>query len=138
MSRLCAACRGLKLDFICASSGFMSSSKDSDGIRIALVGSEPPVQCAWWLGEELRGKDRTCILSQWFKSLLCGACSGLVSGSADHDIKFWEWQVLVEEATGSRQLSLAHTRTLKMTDDVLCIRISPDGEHFAPRTTPAP
>ena len=53
--------------------------------------------------------------------------SGVVSGSADHDIKFWEWQVMEEEGSGLRQLSLAHTRTLKMTDDVLCIRISPDG-----------
>ncbi len=35
---------------------------------------------------------------------------------------------MVEESSGSRQLSLAHTRTLKMTDDVLCIRISPNGE----------
>lgn len=51
-----------------------------------------------------------------------------MSGSADHDIKFWEWQVMVEEGSGSRQLSLAHTRTLKMTDDVLCIRISPNGD----------
>ena len=60
----------------------------------------------------------------------CACCviSGLVSGSADHDIKFWEWQVMVEEGSGSRQLSLVHTRTLKMTDDVLCIRISPDGK----------
>lgn len=33
-----------------------------------------------------------------------------------------------EEGSGLRQLSLAHTRTLKMTDDVLCIRISPNGK----------
>ncbi|KAK9840307.1 hypothetical protein WJX74_007274 [Apatococcus lobatus] len=57
--------------------------------------------------------------------------SGLVSGSADHDIKFWEWQVMEEDGSGLRQLSLAHTRTLKMTDDVLCIRISPNGKLLA-------
>ena len=64
---------------------------------------------------------------QMMTGLMCAASSGLVSGSADHDIKFWEWQVMEEEGSGLRQLSLAHTRTLKMTDDVLCIRISPNG-----------
>lgn len=66
--------------------------------------------------------------------------AGFVSGSADHELKFWEWQ-LVAEAAGAegsgadltpsaprRRLTIKHTRTLKMTDDILCVRISPDGE----------
>ncbi|TFK28833.1 WD-repeat-containing protein [Coprinopsis marcescibilis] len=58
----------------------------------------------------------------------------LVSGSADKDIKFWEF----EEKEGSEQndnsgrmLSLVHIRTLKMTDDVLSVRYSPDGRFLA-------
>ncbi|KAF9975830.1 hypothetical protein BGZ73_000371 [Actinomortierella ambigua] len=53
---------------------------------------------------------------------------GLVTGSADKDVKFWDFD-LVEEAVGSslkKRLSLVHMRTLKMSDDVLCVRYSPD------------
>lgn len=32
---------------------------------------------------------------------------------------------------GSKQLTLRNTRTLRMADDVLCIRISPDGKYVA-------
>lgn len=62
--------------------------------------------------------------------------AGFVSGSADHELKFWEWQLVsgdAEAAGGSaagaaaRRLTVRHTRTLKMTDDVLCVRISPNG-----------
>jgi hypothetical protein len=31
-------------------------------------------------------------------------------------------------STPSRHLGIRHKRTLKMTDDVLCVRISPDGK----------
>ncbi|TFY83811.1 hypothetical protein EWM64_g192 [Hericium alpestre] len=54
----------------------------------------------------------------------------LVSGSADKDIKFWsfEWN---DQESGPKQLSLVHTRTLKMTDDVLSVRYSPNGKLLA-------
>lgn len=42
--------------------------------------------------------------------------SGLVTGGADQRVKFWEFE-LVEA-----QLSLVHTRTLTMTDDILCLK----------------
>ena len=32
---------------------------------------------------------------------------------------------------GSKQLTLRNIRTLRMADDVLCIRISPDGKYVA-------
>ena len=43
---------------------------------------------------------------------------GLVTGSADHEVKFWEL-----ELAGGR-LTLVHTRTLKMADDVLSVKYS--------------
>ncbi|CAM9544508.1 unnamed protein product, partial [Laminaria digitata] len=43
---------------------------------------------------------------------------GLVSGSADRQVKFWDFEV----ADGN--LALVHTRSLKMADDVLCVRYS--------------
>ncbi|CAB1116366.1 unnamed protein product [Ectocarpus sp. CCAP 1310/34] len=43
---------------------------------------------------------------------------GLVSGSADRQVKFWDFEV----ANGN--LGLVHTRSLKVTDDVLCVRYS--------------
>jgi len=102
--------------------------------------------------------------------------SGFVSGSADKEVKFWEWDLVVpsdsdsdqeeeekeeeKEIQGSKknknkkkdsqgngkpaskqksdrraprppQLSIAQSRTLTMTDDVLCVRLSPDGKLLA-------
>jgi U3 small nucleolar RNA-associated protein 12 len=64
--------------------------------------------------------------------------SGFVSCSADHDVKFWEWEVTTDAPAagaaagpGARRLSARHVRTLKMADDVLCARISPDGRLLA-------
>jgi WD40 repeat protein len=67
---------------------------------------------------------------------LSSLLAGFVSGSADHELKFWEWQLTTgpvadgggSGSTTSRRLGIRHTRTLKMTDDVLCVRISPDGK----------
>lgn len=36
--------------------------------------------------------------------------SGFVSGSADHEIKFWEWGVAADPDTGAKQLAISHTR----------------------------
>ncbi|KAG5188489.1 WD40-repeat-containing domain protein [Tribonema minus] len=43
---------------------------------------------------------------------------GMATGSADGQVKFWEFEV----AKGN--LAVVHTRTLKMADDVLCVRYS--------------
>ncbi|XP_071495513.1 WD repeat-containing protein 3-like [Diadema antillarum] len=54
---------------------------------------------------------------------------GFVTGSADKTLKFWEFELVSlenEDGQTSRQLSFVHTRTLKMSDDVLCVKYSPD------------
>lgn len=54
-------------------------------------------------------------------------CSGFVSGSAAKEVKFWEWAIVEQQDSQARQLTVNNTRTLEMTDDVLCVRISPNG-----------
>ncbi|GAA5856650.1 hypothetical protein JCM8547_005912 [Rhodosporidiobolus lusitaniae] len=61
---------------------------------------------------------------------------GLVTGSADKDVKFWDFEVRevpaeVEGAQPVKVLTMAHVKTLKMTDDVLAVKYSPDGKLLA-------
>ncbi len=59
----------------------------------------------------------------------------LVSGSADKTAKFWNFEVVQEEIPGTNrttpQLRLAHTRTLKVSDDILSLRYSPNSRLLA-------
>jgi U3 small nucleolar RNA-associated protein 12 len=59
----------------------------------------------------------------------------LVSGSADKQAKFWNFEVVQEEIPGTRRtvprLKLVHTRTLKVTDDILSLKFSPDSRLLA-------
>uniref|UniRef100_A0A0W0FCF7 Small-subunit processome Utp12 domain-containing protein n=1 Tax=Moniliophthora roreri TaxID=221103 RepID=A0A0W0FCF7_MONRR len=60
--------------------------------------------------------------------------TAMISGSADKDVKFWEFrhkEVDEESVQSGRMLSLTHYRTLKMTDDVLSVRFSPNGKLLA-------
>eukprot|EP00053_Salpingoeca_punica_P016262 m.152757 g.152757 ORF g.152757 m.152757 type:complete len:480 (+) comp16922_c0_seq3:1287-2726(+) len=50
---------------------------------------------------------------------------GFVTGSADHSVKFWEFE-LEQDGDRGKRLTCVHTRTLKMSDDVLSIMFSPD------------
>lgn len=59
--------------------------------------------------------------------------NGFISGSADHDVKFWEFE-LVEDSDfskHSKRLSMSHAQTLKMTEEVLAVKYSPDGRLLA-------
>ncbi|RLN18712.1 WD repeat-containing protein 3 [Panicum miliaceum] len=56
---------------------------------------------------------------------------GFVTGSADHDVKFWEYQEVQKSDNDSKQLTVTNMRTLKMTEDVLAVSISPQGKHIA-------
>ena len=59
----------------------------------------------------------------------------VVTGSADKTAKFWVFEIVQEEIPGTRRtsprLKLVHTRTLKVSDDILCIRYSPDSRLLA-------
>jgi U3 small nucleolar RNA-associated protein 12 len=59
----------------------------------------------------------------------------VVSGSADKSAKFWSFEIVQEEIPGTKRttprLKLAHTRTLKVSDDILSVRFSPDARLLA-------
>ncbi|PCH41262.1 WD-repeat-containing protein [Wolfiporia cocos MD-104 SS10] len=58
----------------------------------------------------------------------------LVSGSADKDVKFWELEKKQADSDNPRSVRLytfVHVRTLKMSDDVLSVRYSPNGKYLA-------
>ena len=59
----------------------------------------------------------------------------MVSGSADKSAKLWNFQVVQEDIPGTMRttprLRLVHTRTLKVADDILSLRFSPDARLLA-------
>ncbi|TVY82729.1 putative WD repeat-containing protein [Lachnellula suecica] len=59
----------------------------------------------------------------------------LVSGGADKMAKFWNFEIVQEEIPGTKRttprLKLAHARTLKVSDDILSLRFSPDSKLLA-------
>ncbi|KAI1627591.1 Ca2+/calmodulin-dependent protein kinase [Exophiala viscosa] len=62
----------------------------------------------------------------------------LVTGSADKSAKFWQFKVVQEEVLGTTRknskLTLVHSRTLKVTDDILSVCFSPDERLLAVST----
>lgn len=59
----------------------------------------------------------------------------VVSGSADKTAKFWEFKIVQEEVLGTRRttskLKLQQSRTLKVSDDILSLKFSPDSRLLA-------
>ena len=59
----------------------------------------------------------------------------MATGSADKMVKFFNFEILQEEVPGSTRTTprfkLVHKRTLKITDDVLSLRFSPDARLIA-------
>ncbi|XP_065176545.1 WD repeat-containing protein 3-like [Sycon ciliatum] len=51
---------------------------------------------------------------------------GFVSGSADNTVKFWEFELVQDGESSKKRLSFAHVRTLEMSDNILCVKFSPD------------
>ncbi|KAL8216943.1 hypothetical protein R6Q57_023780 [Mikania cordata] len=56
---------------------------------------------------------------------------GFVTGSTDHDVKFWEYQTTQDAGQDSVHLTVSNVRTLPMNDDVIVVAVSPDGKHIA-------
>uniref|UniRef100_A0A5B7CEE9 Putative WD repeat-containing protein 3 n=1 Tax=Davidia involucrata TaxID=16924 RepID=A0A5B7CEE9_DAVIN len=57
--------------------------------------------------------------------------NGFVTGSTDHDVKFWEYQTMQKPGQDSQHLTLSHVRNMKMNDDVLVVAVSPDAKYIA-------
>ncbi|RFU77716.1 dip2-dom34p-interacting [Trichoderma arundinaceum] len=59
----------------------------------------------------------------------------VVSGSADKSAKFWDFKIVQEQVLGTKRttpkLKLVHSRTLKVSDDILSLRFSPDSRLLA-------
>lgn len=59
----------------------------------------------------------------------------VVSGSADKSAKFWDFKIVQEEVLGTKRttpkLKLVQSRTLKVSDDVLSLKFSPDSKLLA-------
>eukprot|EP00123_Amoebidium_parasiticum_P021149 comp62400_c0_seq1/m.47920 comp62400_c0_seq1/g.47920 ORF comp62400_c0_seq1/g.47920 comp62400_c0_seq1/m.47920 type:complete len:932 (-) comp62400_c0_seq1:257-3052(-) len=53
---------------------------------------------------------------------------GFASGSADKEVKFWDFDLVddPEYSKTAKRLGYAHSATLKMSDDVLAVKYSPD------------
>ncbi|XP_066542654.1 WD repeat-containing protein 3 [Hoplias malabaricus] len=52
---------------------------------------------------------------------------GIVSGGADKTVKFWDFELIKDSESGAnKRLTVKHTRTLQLDEDVLCVRYSPD------------
>ncbi|KAG7582840.1 WD40-repeat-containing domain [Arabidopsis suecica] len=57
--------------------------------------------------------------------------NGFVTVSADHEVKFWEYQVKQKSGKATKQLTVSNVKSMKMNDDVLAVAISPDAKHIA-------
>ncbi|KAL4186995.1 hypothetical protein AMTRI_Chr09g16650 [Amborella trichopoda] len=57
--------------------------------------------------------------------------SGFITGSADHDIKFWEYLLVKKDGQASEQMTVQNVWTLKMKEAVLAVRVSPDAKYMA-------
>ncbi|KAG9349697.1 hypothetical protein JZ751_028145, partial [Albula glossodonta] len=52
---------------------------------------------------------------------------GIVTGGADKTVKFWDFELVKDLESGqNKRLTVKHTRTLQLDEDVLCVRYSPD------------
>ncbi|XP_042900254.1 WD repeat-containing protein 3 isoform X1 [Parasteatoda tepidariorum] len=58
---------------------------------------------------------------------------GITSGGSDKEVKFWDFELITdsEYSEVKKRLSLNLRRTLKMPDEILCIRYSPDYQKIA-------
>ncbi|XP_066031623.1 WD repeat-containing protein 3 [Chamaea fasciata] len=56
---------------------------------------------------------------------------GFVTGGADKCVKFWEFELVKDESSVQKRLSMKHRRILQLDEDVLCVRYSPNKKLLA-------
>ncbi|XP_060057790.1 WD repeat-containing protein 3 isoform X2 [Erinaceus europaeus] len=56
---------------------------------------------------------------------------GFVSGGADKSVKFWDFELVKDENSTQKRLSVKHTRTLQLDEDVLSVSYSPNQKLLA-------
>ncbi|NXI56094.1 WDR3 protein, partial [Chloroceryle aenea] len=56
---------------------------------------------------------------------------GFVTGGADKCVKFWEFELVKDESSVQKRLSMKHVRVLQLDEDVLCVRYSPNQKLLA-------
>uniref|UniRef100_A0A6P8IV86 WD repeat-containing protein 3-like n=1 Tax=Actinia tenebrosa TaxID=6105 RepID=A0A6P8IV86_ACTTE len=58
---------------------------------------------------------------------------GFVSGSGDSTVKFWEFELITDEnySKTSKRLGIAHVQTLKLKEEVVCVKYSPNQKLLA-------
>uniref|UniRef100_A0A672U2R5 WD repeat-containing protein 3 n=1 Tax=Strigops habroptila TaxID=2489341 RepID=A0A672U2R5_STRHB len=56
---------------------------------------------------------------------------GFVTGGADKCVKFWEFELVKDESSIQKRLSMKHVRVLQLDEDVLCVRYSPNQKLLA-------
>uniref|UniRef100_A0A8C0RDT1 Small-subunit processome Utp12 domain-containing protein n=1 Tax=Canis lupus familiaris TaxID=9615 RepID=A0A8C0RDT1_CANLF len=56
---------------------------------------------------------------------------GFVTGGADKSVKFWDFELVKDENSTQKRLSMKQTRTLQLDEDVLCVRYSPNQKLLA-------
>uniref|UniRef100_A0A915KWN7 Calponin-homology (CH) domain-containing protein n=1 Tax=Romanomermis culicivorax TaxID=13658 RepID=A0A915KWN7_ROMCU len=54
---------------------------------------------------------------------------GLATSSADKSVKFWDFELVSDGE--KRKLSLSHIKTLQLSDEVLCCKITENGKYLA-------
>lgn len=56
---------------------------------------------------------------------------GCVTGGGDNTVKFWQFELIQSSETKAKVLSVLHTRSLKLEECVLCVKISPNSRLIA-------
>ncbi|EPY81455.1 WD repeat domain 3 [Camelus ferus] len=56
---------------------------------------------------------------------------GFVTGGADKSVKFWDFELVKDENSTQKRLSVKQTRTLQLDEEVLCVRYSPNQKLLA-------
>eukprot|EP01147_Barroeca_monosierra_P000727 gene727-4020_t len=112
--------------------GYGVSAMFVPGDRQALIGTKEGLLKLYDLasGECLQTEEDIHTKAIWSISLLPDK-QGFITGSADQTVKFWQFELIQSEDMLRKTLSVEHTKTLEMTDEVTSTTFSPDGRLLA-------